>query len=219
MLIKTRVQSDFDAHMLSTDLSLKDARFFGQPASSSGQHTILGIKGELRSSADGYVEFDSADVMLLNLGSGAGVFIVPLGRENTEQALHNGYASQEEEAAPKRSLLLENDQRLLQACARENIPESIQSLAMQLLENIRTYSDDTWIEGKNRKWFTKPRNFVAITIQNTKRRLCIQVKESTTLKSLEEVEVHYDKRYVRLFLETERQLPDVIKAVRSSYLQ
>lgn len=212
MLIKSKATKDSTNHLYQIDLRPSDVKFFGRPGSTVGSRTLLGVEGNFDVDSNGFVEFETDQVTFLNLGSGADVYLVTLGGESPEASLQSNTV-----AKSYHNKLQSNDAQFLAACVAEELPKRLQATARSLLEAIRGFSDDVLIEGQHRKWYTKPKNFIAITIQNTKKRLCIHVKDSPVLDSLQEVEVHRDARYVRLFLENEKQLNDIIRAVRASY--
>lgn len=202
----------------------KDLGHFGHPTSECGATTIIGVVGPVERSENS-IEFDTSDARLLNLGDGENVYIIeikpPLTETTREQHLASrtsrGQQTVHSEILAEQKRQRFGDPAFLRACEEEGLPDSVISLADELLRYVRTFSTDALIEGKSRKWYTKPKNFLAITIQNTKKRLCVQVKDTQVLDTLSVAEIHRDKRYVRLFLKTSAELPDIKKAVLASF--
>lgn len=192
-------------------------KHFGEANCVGGLHTVIGVEGNINVDDKGFVEFRTDKATVLTVGSGPKVYLLEIGDASqiilsSDDLPFNNYHKKVNE-------LGQGDKQFLASCSYEQLPQHVCHLARQLIRSIRDYSDDVLIEGKNRKWYTKPKNFVAVTIQNKKMRLCIQVKDSPVLDQLKNVEVYRDKRYVRLFLEQPFQIDDVLKAVRASYSQ
>jgi hypothetical protein len=113
------------------------------------------------------------------------------------------------------------DQAFILSCKEEGLPSEIVALAQEFLVRIRSFSSDDLIEGQGRKWVTKPKNFLAITIQNRKKQFCIHVKKTPQLSTLNAtIDVRDDRPgYARFWLQNASQMEEALKAVEASFGQ
>ncbi len=111
------------------------------------------------------------------------------------------------------------DREFINACRSELLPERVVRLAEDFLKQVREFSDDTLREGKHRKWVTYPKNFLALTIQNQKKRYCIHVKKSNVLSSLsDQLDIRDDRPgYVRFWLQDQSELEAAVRAAKGSF--
>ena len=159
------------------------------------------------------ISFSVKQAHVLNLGDGNECLVISLARaggDGTDE-VPEGRLSEQPKGA--------GDANFLRSCRSEGLPDETVRLAEDFLAAVRDFSEDDLHEGLSRKWVTKPRNFLAITIQNRNKQFCVHVKKSTALHGLTGVLDIRDDRpgYARFWLQHRGQLDAAIKAAKHSF--
>jgi hypothetical protein len=105
----------------------------------------------------------------------------------------------------------------IEACRREKLPEKLIENMHNLLNQTAQQYVFTLSEGQSRKWTATP-NFLAISIQNTKKRFLISVKgnhETMSYKSIVPKRGMADS-YSEFHFSSVDQLPEVQDAIKNS---
>lgn len=214
-----------DDNVWASKLEPSDIAMFGRLPKAPGEVSVVSIKNVSVDSSAKSLKINLKDASLLHHGTGGSCVFVHVGTtaQNEQHQTRvsatglNPTTEQKFQQAPinQRS----GDSAFLQACKGEGLPIEMVKLISDFLNAVRVFSNDELVEGQSRKWVSKPRNFVAITIQNRNKQFCIHVKKSPVLKSLESTLDIRDDRpgYVRFWLQGENQLEAAIAAARGSY--
>lgn len=188
-----------DSNVLShLDLKLNIAK--------EGEYSFVQVSNVYEVNDGAALLLEKNGAVLLNLGQGNRCVVVENKSEENPDAITA--------AARQRG-----DVAFLKSCQREGLPDEIISLGKDFLNRIREFSTDDLVEGLNRKWVTKPKNFLAITIQNRNRQFCVHVKKSLVLNSLQPVIDVRDDRpgYARFWLQNQSQLDASVAAAKGSF--
>ena len=188
-----------------------------------GHRSIVALTKSPRLADDGHIEFYLDDAVLLNRGSGDEALVISVA--GTGRGILRGSNEPERDSVARAEAIIQSedaarigDAEFLKACGKLQMPSSALTLAQTFLTSVREFSDDALVEGNARKWVTKPRNFLAITIQNRKKNFAVSVKTTPTLSNLRSLDVRSDRHpYVRFWLESENQIIDALRATRASF--
>lgn len=184
----------------------------GTPLAQTGGRSILAVQsGPIFVSGD-RVSFSVSGAKLLNLGQTDECVIVVVSSDGPAPLTNTNHQH-------LHGQLGKGDKAFLDACAVEGLPEEVINLGKNFLSSVREFSDDMLHEGQSRKWVTKPRNFLALTIQNRNQQFCVHVKKSSLLHALEgKLDIRDDRPgYARFWLSNSTQLEAAILAAKSSY--
>ncbi|WP_170516815.1 hypothetical protein [Ruegeria atlantica] len=143
-------------------------------------------------------------------------FPLAVGKTN-EAILIDQSSHDEEEVAIEAKNPESNFNNFIEASRRENLPENLIENMHKLLNQIAKKYVFTLSEGKSRKWTAAP-NFLAISIQNTKKRFLISVKgnhKNMTYKSIVPKRGMADS-YSEIHFSSADQLPEVQDAIKNS---
>jgi len=221
MICRTKISKDLGDGVWVSDLDGKSLSIFGKPHSSGGKRTILSVQVQPRIIDNDHLEFDIQDVILMNHGDGVAALIVSLAYGETKiqpESDYSGNAGNNRDRMDALGDYREGVEMFLKACTKENMPVEKSEFAREFLRGVRKFSDDELVEGKARKWVTKPNNFLAITIQNRKQNFAIHVKKTSVLSNLHSLDIRDDRPgYARFWLEGRWQIDDALAAARASF--
>lgn len=214
-----------DEKVWACNLEPSDIAMFGSLPKVQGDVSVVSIKNVSADKSSKLLTINLKDASLLHHGTGGHCVFVHVGTTAQNERHQTGVPSARSirtiEPTLQQSPINQRsgDSAFLEACKSEGLPDQMVRLASDFLKAIRVFSSDELVEGQSRKWVSKPKNFVAITIQNRNKQFCIHVKKSPILKSLTSTLDIRDDRpgYVRFWLQGEHQLEAAIAAARGSY--
>jgi len=204
---------------------IENLRQFGKSPSSAGKMTIIGVHGLKFEPSRSALSFSLGSATLFNLGAGPDYVIItlddPLEKSNTSTTPAPRVAAESQPIVAGTQEHRVGDAAFLAACKEEHLPADMCSLGELFIEGIREFSSDQLHEGQARKWVSKPKNFVAITIQNRNKQFCVHVKQSAELKRDQgPLDIRDDRPgYARFWLNSVDQLDAALKAAKASYDQ
>lgn len=205
--------------------SANDFRFLGKPLARASGRSIVGLQTYELSDDGEFLVFPINEARVLSLGDRKGCVAIAFRYDVLDTEPNN----EEEEAlsgtpvlasaATEHQKFRSGDHAFIAACEAEALPPEIVELGRDFLNRVREFSDDKLEEGKNRKWVTYPKNFLALTIQNRKQQFCIHVKKTSVLDPLNNTLDIRDDRpgYVRFWLKEKSQLEAAVKAAKGSF--
>ncbi len=214
-----------DDKVWACKLEPSDIAMFGSLPRIPGEVSVVSIKNVSPDKLAKSLTINLKDASLLHHGTGGSCVFVHVG--TTAQNEQHQTSVSGTKLIPTMEPTFQHapvnqrsgDSAFLQACKSEGLPIQMLKLISDFLDAVRVFSNDELVEGQSRKWVSKPRNFVAITIQNRNKQFCIHVKKSPVLKSIESIlDIRNDRPgYVRFWLQGENQLEAAIAAARGSY--
>ncbi len=167
--------------------------------------SVINLKNPAFDKSNNSIEISISDFSPLAVGMTAEAVLI-------DQSTHKtGDKAEDAENAPN-SLT-----SFTEACKRENLPGDLIDKMHNLLIHLAKIYIFTLSEGKARKWTTAP-NFLAISIQNTKKRFLISVKgnhKNMSYKSIVPKRGMADS-YSEFHFSSADQLPEVQHAIERS---
>ncbi len=216
LLGKTEIIAELGDGVWQSRVSQKTLKFLPTAKSAAQGRSIIGVGEHTYDASSKTLTFDIESAVVLANGPTETSLIIAMEKKHRENIARRsdttrpttGAASLENSTSWTKS-----DKAFIKACEYEGLPANMIELAEHFLAEVRAFADDPLVEGKHRKWVTKPNNFLAITIQNTKKRFCVHVNKTSGLGGLGSLIIKDDRPgYARFWLEHAGQLDQAVKA-------